>query len=206
MTRRCDKVYDCNDGSDERNCDPIEIDEEIYRKILPPLTRLDKKTVIGVTMDIRRINEINEILMKFQAEVKITFQWKDHRITFRNLAKEGNFLNKFWQSQIWMPPITFSNMEENLKVALIGDVNVEIQRKGNGSPNPITDLDEGQRFRGDENDIILTSLQEGHLFCLFELSKFPFDTQECSIDLHIPIEIRNYITLEPKKLIYSGKL
>ena len=157
-------------------------------------------------MDIRRINEINEILMKFQAEVKIAFQWKDPRITFRNLAKEGNFLNKFWQSQIWMPPITFSNMEENLKIAFNGDVNVEIQRKGNGSPNPITDLDEGQRFRGDENDIILTSLQEGHLFCLFELSKFPFDTQECSIDLHIPIEIRNYITLEPKKLIYSGKL
>ena len=199
-------MYDCSDGADERNCDPIEIDEEIYRKILPPLTRLDKKTVIGVTMDIRRINEINEILMKFQAEVKITFQWKDPRITFRNLAKEGNFLNKFWQSQIWMPPITFSNMEENLKIAFNGDVNVEIQRKGNGSPNPITDLDEGQRFRGDENDIILTSLQEGHLFCLFELSKFPFDTQECSIDLHIPIEIRNYITLEPNKLIYSGKL
>ena len=157
-------------------------------------------------MDIRRINEINEILMKFQAEVKIAFQWKDPRITFRNLAKEGNFLNKFLQSQIWMPPITFSNMEENLKIAFNGDVNVEIQRKGKGSPNPITDLYEGQRFKGDENDIILTSLQEGHLFCLYELSKFPFDTQECSIDLHIPIEIRNYITLEPKKLIYSGKL
>ena len=122
------------------------------------------------------------------------------------MADEGNFLNKFWQNQIWLPPIAYSNIEKNLKIAYNGDVIVEIQRKGKGTPKPITDLDEGQIFKGDENDLILTALQEDYFFCLFELSEFPFDTQECSIDVNIPMEIRNYITLEPRMLIYSGKV
>ena len=155
-------------------------------------------------MDIRKIDEIDEVLMTFHAEIKITFQWRDHRITFKHLDKEGNFLNKYLQQQIWMPPIAYSNNKMKFKIAFNGQINVEIQRGGKGTPNPITELDEGKRFKGNENDLILTALQEGRFFCLFEFSKFPFDTQDCSIDLHIPREIKNYITLEPKQLIYSG--
>ena len=205
LDKRCNKVYDCSDGVDERNCDPIEIDKEIYRNIQPPVPKLNKKLVIGVTMDIRKIDEIDEILMTFHAEVEITFQWRDHRIAFKHLDNEGNFLNKFWQHQIWMPPIAYSNNKKKFKIAFNGQVNVEIQRKEFGTLNPITNLDEGQRFEGNQNDLILTALQEGSFFCLFEFSNFPFDTQDCSIDLHIPREIKNYITMEPKQLIYSGK-
>ena len=58
-------------------------------------------------MDIQKIDEIDEINMKFHAEVKIVIQWRDPRIIFKNLASEGNFLNKQWQDQIWLPPLVY---------------------------------------------------------------------------------------------------
>lgn len=192
------------DGSDERQCDPIEIDDTIYRKILPPVLKFNK-TEVEVKMNIHHIDEIDEILMKFHAELTTTLHWKDPRITFKNLAHEGNFLNKFWQNQIWLPPIGYSNAAEYWKISQNDDLTVEVQRQEKGTPNPINEIDEGKTFKGDENDLFLTALHEGYFFCSFELSEFPFDSQECSIDVHIPREIRNYIILQPKMLEYSGK-
>ena len=135
-------MFDCDDGSDEFHCDPIEIDKKSYRKILPPVPTLGKKSIILVSMEIREIYDIDEILMKFHGEVKIVLQWKDSRLTFKNLANEGNFLEEFWQDQIWLPPITYSNTENDGKISLTDDIIVEILRQGIGTPNPVTELDE----------------------------------------------------------------
>ena len=93
-------------------------------------------------MEIREVYDIDEILMKFHSEVKIVLQWKDSRLTFKNLANEGNFLDEFWQDQIWLPPITYSNTENDGKISLTDDIIVEILRQGIGTPNPVTELDE----------------------------------------------------------------
>ena len=93
LKSRCNKLFDCSDGSDERYCDPLQIDAKSYRKVLPPV--LPKgQTIIDVTMDIQSIDGIDEMIMKFQSKVAVSLQWKDPRITYKNLAKEGNFLNK----------------------------------------------------------------------------------------------------------------
>ena len=81
---------------------------------------------------------------------------------------------------------------------------VEIKRLGKAEPTKVTELDEGNVFKGDENDLLLYTLHKHNFCCLFELSKFPFDVQKCSIDINVPNEIRNYVALHPKMLNYSG--
>ena len=148
---------------------------------------------------------MDEVLMKFHAEVKIELQWKDPRITFKNLAKDGNFLSEFWQDQIWLPPVRYSNSEANLIVSDADAVVLEVLRHGMGEPNSVTDLYEGYTFKGEENELYLFSWHEGYFYCLLELSEFPFDIQQCSVNLKIPVEIQNYTTFQPKMgLDYSG--
>ena len=66
-------------------------------------------------------------------------------------------------------------------------------------------LPEGNTFSGDQNELVLFAHHHYNFHCPFELSRFPFDIQNCSIDIQIPDEIKDYITLDPKNLEYSGK-
>ena len=55
---RCDQNYDCQDGSDEADCQIIEIDESRYLKDKPP-PMIDHGSLLNVTIDI----EITKILL-----------------------------------------------------------------------------------------------------------------------------------------------
>ena len=106
-------------------------------------------------MNIHSFTNIDEMSMTFSAEVAIKLQWKDSRITFKDLKSEGNFLDKSSQDQIWLPPLTFSNTDGN--VPLLGDdsIKVEVLRQGSAILNNLYKLNEGTHFKGDENDLLL---------------------------------------------------
>ena len=180
------------------------IDKKSYRKILPPISK-DKKTNIAVSMDIRSIKNIDELAMVFNAEVFISLQWRDPRLTYKNLGSNDNFFGKFWTEQIWLPPLYFSNTESNHEIIDDASILVEVIRLGSPKPNELHYLDEGNEYTGADNDLKLSTQQQLDFQCTFELSKFPFDTQTCSLNIRIPREIRKFITLEPKTLNYSGK-
>ena len=70
---------------------------------------------------------------------------------------------------------------------------------------PPSELNAGEIFRGDENQLLLTGYYQHDFQCRYNLSDYPFDSQECSINLRIPPEMRNYTYFTGKKLRYVGK-
>ena len=128
MERRCDHVFDCSDGSDEDQCKPLEIDEESYKKTFPPFLR-SLKTEVRIELKIDAISKINELTNTFKANVNIELKWVDNRIIFNNLEKNANFLDRFWQDQIWLPPLYFSNTEERVPILTGKELHVEVLRQ-----------------------------------------------------------------------------
>ena len=102
----------------------MDIDENGYNKLFPSASNA-KKTELVVEMIIMSLGEINELVQEFNAEVKIFIWWKDPRITFKNLRTDGNYLNKYWQDQIWLPPLYFSNTRGN--APLLGEDSMTVE-------------------------------------------------------------------------------
>ena len=104
-------MFDCIDGSDEGNCEPLQIDEKSYRKILPPV-RKGKHTNILFNLDIHSITSIDELEMKFTSEVTALLQWKDPRITYK--VSGSQYSTNICKMRAWTVFLCFSLSLSNL--------------------------------------------------------------------------------------------
>ena len=161
-------------------------------------------TEIFVSMEILSITDINEIEMTFTSKILLYLQWRDGRIKFKNLAADGTFLKKLWLDKIWLPPLIFSNTKEYALIPAQESISAKVLKQGFPLPIATSELNEGYTFNGDENDLSLFVHNHYTFECTFELSKFPFDIQNCSMDIRIQEEFRKYITLVPRILNYTG--
>ena len=78
-------------------------------------------------MKIFSINNIDEMSMTFEAEVRITLKWKDPRLKFKDLKETGNYLEKSLLDQIWLPKLYFGNTKGNLQV--LADDSMTVQER-----------------------------------------------------------------------------
>ena len=203
MKARCNNVFDCSDGSDESVCKPLSIDKKEYRKAFPPFTG-SNKTNIHIRIFIGSIEAIDELAMTFTSEVAIFLRWRDERITFSNLAQSRNLLSKDWQDQMWLPSLYFSNTKDNKDILSGTYQAVAIIPFGQPTHNKVSDLNEANTFKGEETVLELESWNELPFKCNFELWRYPFDIQHCSVDVKITREFRKYIILKPIEFIYEG--
>ena len=122
----CDGISDCNDKSDEMDCQSITFDAT-YSNNLPPISlearRNNKKIPIHIEMHISSVLELNEINSWMKLQLKLQMKWIDPRLKFANL-KEGeqrNILSPEQKQKLWVPSLIFANNKEKMKAVFGSD-------------------------------------------------------------------------------------
>ena len=111
---RCDRTYNCHDGSDEDDCRLMIIDDSYQPHIPPPPldpSSATDKANIALGVNIKNILEVSEVHSILEVQFQLKMVWRDPRLVFWNL-KEGDLINiasKDEAHTIWHPEVVVVN-------------------------------------------------------------------------------------------------
>ena len=181
MEERCDQIPDCNDESDENNCNILVL-RNGYNKNVPPINSRDPVN-ITISMNVLKLVDIDEDDYSIEIQFEMIIRWKDIRATFQNL-KDRDSLNALTQSdyeRLWLPKVIYENTDQKENTRLGSnwewETRVVVKREGKFIRSGPDVLDEIEIFKGSENSLVLNQTYTHTFQCLFKLSAYPFDTQ-----------------------------
>ena len=125
-----------------------------------------------------------------EIQFSIFLKWIENRATYQNLKKDRS-LNALTPEDInllWLPKVIYENTDQKESTRLGDgnwewDTNVVVERSSNGTPAGLESVDETDLFLGEEHSLVLFQTYTHEFQCIFNLQKYPFDMQTCSIDM-----------------------
>ncbi|XP_064118059.1 uncharacterized protein LOC135223524 isoform X2 [Macrobrachium nipponense] len=178
--QRCDQKTQCGDLSDEFNCSVI-IPATSYSKDIPPPASSEDPLGITFKQEIISVKELNIAEFRVEIDACQTLTWRDFRLRFRNL-EPGNFTNRVKPDEMpWVPG--FNVQSEDRTIATNTEKTTVLFVQRDSPPLEKTDIStiEDDLFEGDRNTLVLMTCYSLVFSCQFNLRRYPFDTQVCSV-------------------------
>ena len=139
------------------------------------------------------MTKFREVEHSFNAKFQLMVKWYDNRLTFRNLKKNvfKNVIGVDQKELVWIPPLMFDNSDNTRTLSISHEgsdepmVNLFVER---GVDNKFvvaapSFLDETYFYKGEENYMVLTTGYNMVLHCNYKLEDYPFDTQNCTMEV-----------------------
>jgi hypothetical protein len=174
-----------------------------YQKEHPPKHIDGGPLQTTVSLELSNINNVDELKMEYTLRFKITISWFDPRIQFKNLRQQDkdNIIGPVEMQQIWLPFLMFSNSNDGEGTVVDDRTFLTVQRVTTGYPNGIEHIHEETLYDGASNPLILERYYSIKLHCPFRLEMFPFDHQECPIEMHVPFNLNSHMELMLGKVV-----
>ena len=107
---RCSIDYNCQDYSDEKNCQKTQINDDYIKELLP-VSETQEPCIIYINMSINSFTEISTKHVKFTTDFYLNLRWHDLRISLWDL--DHNYIkNRMTQNnleKLWQPTLVFTN-------------------------------------------------------------------------------------------------
>ena len=129
---RCEIYF--QDKSDENNCEKVIIDGT-YQNFLPPPTEKQDKFIVKLSIEVKDIQDIEEMSKTFQVPFTLFLSWFDSRLQFKDLKEDEGFnlLSENEKSAIWKPKVLFKNTNEKHKTKVDQETYIKIKQYGDYS-------------------------------------------------------------------------
>ncbi|XP_068203848.1 uncharacterized protein [Palaemon carinicauda] len=193
--QRCNFETDCQDGSDEINCNFLELDASYDTSDSP--SRVEGEPVkVSFLMNILSIREIDLANFQFVSEIQVICEWIDERLVFKHL-NHNNELNTISNYIPWLPKLEFLGDEKAMSKAEIRRSTLMVIRQSDPLPDNDQNVQEALVFEGRKNPLRLTRKLTIYTACQFDLETFPFDTQVCTVAVRLSAVTKDYVMLQP---------
>ena len=102
--------------------------------LIPALSNNGEKAVVSMHVDILSILAISEVSETFAVKFQLSIEWKDQRLTFRNLKKDNlfNVVSMSEAQSIWSPVVVFENTP-SMKQSKVGNYCASCRRLSTAS-------------------------------------------------------------------------
>ena len=202
----CNKVQNCKDNSDERNCSKI-IFGKNYDKETPsrpenltqdqdPLHYLKIDTKIKI-MDIISVSQNYGEMSLF---LRLTFYWYDDKLTYFFLGDQmrKNDLNETIQRIVWNPVVDYMYLKNRRNVFKQMSIVKLKKPKLSGEINILQPL---EIYEGSENRFRLEIYERVDILCSFDqIMDYPFGDDSCAFDIFLDGNDNLFATFSPVSL------
>ena len=212
MEERCDQLVHCLDKSDEENCKLLML-ENSYNKRVPPIATAGNTLVpatVTISITLMKVVAIKEVEHKIDLQFGISLSWNENRAKYYNL-KDMSSLNSFSDDEferLWLPYVIYDNTDMKEAVQLVEGVKttVVVTRDGDFTRSGLESADEIEIFQGAENMLTMRQTYSKEFQCEYQLYRYPFDKQVCSIDLTVQELDLNTVELIPSIVLMESQI
>ena len=161
---------------------------------------------ISITMlNILAVKELDGI---WHPKFILQMEWFDSRLQMQNLEDDMqlNVLTSDERNDPWVPIVIFNNHKDRRRLVLDSKTSFAVRKAGNATKNRLEDLEAAEVYNGNVNPFVYKRSSSLQLECDFDLRSYPFDTQECFIELGVPFDLRNKVELKAKMFSFKEKI
>ena len=108
---KCNGIIDCDDGTDELECEFLILDKEYSKNKLPLIQALEGPVKVYFSITMTSYPRIDTANSKIITEYDLNLKWYDPRLIFRDLKPDETFndLGKESKTIIWSPKVEVPN-------------------------------------------------------------------------------------------------
>ena len=179
----------------------------MLQDISPPTVKELLSIDLSFVMD--TVLSVDEIHEEFYISFTMRTQWYDSRLKFNNLKQQEdlNVLTPGQHGKIWTPNLIFFNTKSKKKSSLQdGTIRVLLNNNYTFERADPSVSNNVYLFKGSENKLEISQVYDIDFICQYDMRRYPFDTQECHVDMVLTAVHDNFCQLHVQNFSYTGNL